>query len=77
MDFIKEAAHELRMTVAELARKLGVSRASIEYMRKKGIFDPIFCVKIEQATKGKILREHLRPDDYLEIWPELKKRANK
>jgi hypothetical protein len=29
------------------------------------------CVRIERATKGEVRRCDLRPDDYLEMWPEL------
>lgn len=30
------------------------------------------AVKIEQGTNGEITRKDLRPDDWAEIWPELK-----
>lgn len=29
------------------------------------------CVPIERATGGQVTRADLRPDDYLDIWPEL------
>lgn len=29
------------------------------------------CVRIEQATNGKVTRQDLRPHDWREIWPEL------
>ena len=29
------------------------------------------CVPIERATQGAVTRRDLRPDDYLDIWPEL------
>ncbi len=32
----------------------------------------IWCVRIETATDGKVRRQDLRPDDWAEIWPELK-----
>ena len=31
----------------------------------------IWCVRIENATDGKVSRRDLRPDDYFQIWPEL------
>jgi DNA-binding transcriptional regulator YdaS (Cro superfamily) len=30
------------------------------------------CIKIEQATNGKVTRKDLRPDDWMQIWPEFK-----
>lgn len=29
------------------------------------------CLLIEKATKGMVTRRDLRPDDWMEIWPEL------
>lgn len=29
------------------------------------------CVAIERATAGAVSRKDLRPDDWLDIWPEL------
>lgn len=31
-----------------------------------------FCPKIEVATNGQVTRRDLRPDDWMNIWPELK-----
>ncbi|MFC5498150.1 transcriptional regulator [Caenimonas terrae] len=32
---------------------------------------PEYCVSIEKATEGKVMRWELRPDDWHAIWPEL------
>lgn len=32
---------------------------------------PIYCTRIERATGGLVSRKDLRPDDWMEIWPEL------
>lgn len=32
------------------------------------------CVKIEQASKGELPRQQLRPLDYADHWPELAKK---
>lgn len=29
------------------------------------------CIDIETATNGAVTRQHLRPDDWHRIWPEL------
>ena len=49
---------------------------SIGYLRKacsiSQLLNPKICVSIERLTKGAIKRTHLRPNDFKEIWPELK-----
>lgn len=46
------------------------------YIRKavsaKQLLSPKLCVQIEQATDGAVTRRDLRPDDWAQIWPELK-----
>lgn len=37
--------------------------------------NPKMCVTIEKKTNGKITRKDLRPKDWADIWPELKKKA--
>lgn len=32
---------------------------------------PEKCVAIEKATQGQVTRKDLRPDDWMNIWPEL------
>ena len=34
---------------------------------------PLMAARIEQATKGAVTRQDLRPDDWKAIWPELTK----
>lgn len=31
----------------------------------------VWCVKIEVETGGRVSRRDLRPDDFVQIWPEL------
>lgn len=71
MDYLKEAAYELRMPITHLCRKLGVSSRIMAEWRKNHTFPPKVCVKIERWTEGKVTRQNLRPNDYAEIWPEL------
>jgi DNA-binding transcriptional regulator YdaS (Cro superfamily) len=33
---------------------------------------PERCVAIERATGRQVMRQDLRPDDWADIWPELK-----
>ncbi|MEB5483946.1 Cro/CI family transcriptional regulator [Burkholderia pseudomallei] len=53
-----------------LANSLGVTKAAVSQWKRVGV--PIrHCVAIECATRGKVSRRDLRPDDWHFIWPEL------
>lgn len=57
---------------AHLAQALGVRQPTISEWAKGERPIPIErCVQIEQATKGAVRRQDLRPDDWQRIWPEL------
>lgn len=61
---------------AALARALGVTPATVGQWLKPDVrtgreVPPKQCVRIEQLTQGAVTRRDLRPDDYLEFWPEL------
>ncbi|MDA8095289.1 MAG: Cro/CI family transcriptional regulator [Betaproteobacteria bacterium] len=59
-------------TAASLARKLDISPALISQWRTGVRPIPVKrCSAIELATKGAIHRRDLRPDDWMDIWPEL------
>lgn len=56
-----------------LAKAIGVSQQMISKLLNNPDF-PVSsktAVAIEQATKGKVTRKDLRPDDWFSIWPEL------
>src|SRR5690606_33751767 len=61
--------------VSALARNLGVKPPTVSQCAKSERPVPVErCFAIERATKGLITRRDLRPDDWHEIWPELKRR---
>lgn len=65
------------LTQAEFARRIGVSQAQV-YQFLNGI-RPVsekVCVRIEQETNGQLCRKDLRPDDWADIWPELRDAAH-
>jgi DNA-binding transcriptional regulator YdaS (Cro superfamily) len=71
---IDRAAVVLGSQVA-IADLLGVSKAAVNQWKADGREVPIqHCPTIEEATSGKVMRWHLRPDDWHLIWPELKGR---
>lgn len=73
MNVITQFISEQRLTQSAFARSVGMSQAML-YQITKGL-RPVpekLCVRIERATNGAISRRDLRPDDWADIWPELK-----
>ncbi|MBU3595112.1 helix-turn-helix domain-containing protein [Polynucleobacter sp. 86C-FISCH] len=55
-----------------LASKLKVVPSTIaNWKARTGMVPPKYCAKIEQITGGAITRQDLRPNDWLEYWPDL------
>jgi DNA-binding transcriptional regulator YdaS (Cro superfamily) len=55
-----------------LADILGVTKGAVHQWMASDRRVPIeHCTPIEQATKGLVTRQMLRPDDWRSIWPEL------
>jgi DNA-binding transcriptional regulator YdaS (Cro superfamily) len=60
-----------------LADILGVTKGAVHQWMSSDRQVPIeHCTPIEQATKGKVTRQMLRPNDWQSIWPELIEPAN-
>lgn len=71
MDYIREAAFELRMSHRQLAKTLEVSEQQLRNYRLGKQQLPVkLCVQLEQLTGGKVTRKQLR-QDWQELWPEL------
>ena len=70
MDYIREAAFEMRISLSELARRLDMTPQRLEYFRRTKPTEKM-CVQIEKMTNGVVTRKMLREHDYIEIWPEL------
>ncbi|MBD8531474.1 MULTISPECIES: YdaS family helix-turn-helix protein [unclassified Massilia] len=61
-----------RGRAVSLAARLGVSPSYLSQMANgKSPISPERCVDIWRETGGVVTREHLRPDDWRRIWPEL------
>lgn len=61
-----------RGRAAALAGRLGVSPSYVSQMANgQAPISPERCVDIWRETGGMVTREHLRPDDWQRIWPEL------
>jgi DNA-binding transcriptional regulator YdaS (Cro superfamily) len=63
-----------RGSLSSLAKQIGAHAPDLScWSSKKKPIPPFRCVDIEKATKGKVTRRDLRPDDWRQIWPELVK----
>jgi len=72
-----EQAIEVTGSQAALASSLGVKQPTIsEWLRGGRPIPPVRSVQIERATGGHVMRWHLRPDDWRDIWPELADRPD-
>lgn len=56
-----------------LAEKINVFQSDVSNWRRGSRPVPVNkCTAIEKATNGAVTRKDLRPDDWADIWPELK-----
>lgn len=65
-----EVAAEACDGLAKLAELMGESLQTVSNWRSRGV--PVLrCAKLEQVAGRKVMRWHLRPQDWHLIWPEL------
>ena len=58
--------------LAQFARDVGVSiNAAWQWKEGKRPVPAHHCKKIVEISKGKVSLQDLRPDDWIQIWPEL------
>ena len=59
---------------AELARRLGITPVAVWQWASTGAharaIPPRQCIRIEALTGGRVTRRHLRPEDWMDFWPE-------
>ncbi len=67
---MEQTTHEQRLLIAALC---GIGEPYLyQVLTRRRVASEKLCVLIERATAGRIMRWHLRPDDWADIWPELK-----
>lgn len=71
MNKLAKAAIAVSGGQTDLAKKLGVSRPAVSRWLVYG-FPVLRCEAIEIATEGRVHRKITRPDDWQDLWPELK-----
>lgn len=70
---LKTYINSERGTATKLAAAIGVSLSYLSQMSDgTSAISPKRCVAIEEATEGCVSRKDLRPDDWSDIWPELR-----
>lgn len=78
---MEEKAIELAASVAgsqsALARALKLSPQAVQKWCSSGVVPVGRCLAIERATKGKVTRKDLRPNDWQNYWPELARKTKK
>lgn len=72
----KEYISSERGNSASLSKSIGVSMSFLSQMASgDAAISPQRCVAIERATNGQVTRQELRPNDWMDIWPELSEKA--
>jgi len=65
----------LGITLAQLARDLGITRSAINDWKKKGVHIPSeYCALLENKLKNTsdpLTKIDMRPDDWQKWWPDL------
>ncbi|WP_082524858.1 YdaS family helix-turn-helix protein [Pseudorhodoferax sp. Leaf274] len=84
MDHHAEARrHAIHEAATLLGGQAGLARV-LRYKDRRNVhpwmsgerpLPPEHCVRVEQETGGAVGRKRLRPDDWFDIWPELKDAA--
>ncbi len=73
-DHVRRAIKIVGSGVA-LAERLDVTPVNLNsWASGKRPVPIIRCVEIEEITGGQVTRKQLRPDDWYQIWPELREK---
>ena len=69
---LSEYLSEFKISQQDAAIGIGVSAGRVgHFCRGEDIPPPKVCVRIERWSNGRVARPELRPDDFLDFWPEL------
>ena len=69
---LSEYLSEPTIVAKDFAASIGIPGALLSQWRNEIRQIPLDrCYAIEQATAGAVTRKDLRPDDWMNIWPEL------
>lgn len=76
MDLKTYIRNSERGAIALLAKRISGHQSDVsDWVKGVRPVPAARCVAIEKATAGQVTRQELRPDDWHQIWPELKRGA--
>mgnify|MGYP003352363336 FL=1 len=70
MNIVDQIVASMDTSISGLARDLGLRRQNIQGWKTNGI-PARYCPQLEQMTGGKVSRKEMRPNDWMQFWPEL------
>lgn len=70
MSILEQILAARNSSISALARDLGITRQNVQAWKNNGI-PARYCPQLEQMTGGKVTRKEMRPDDWMQFWPEL------
>ena len=70
MHIVDQIVSAMDTSISGLARDLGLRRQNVQGWKTNGI-PARYCPQLEQMTGGKITRKEMRPNDWMQFWPEL------
>lgn len=69
---LDEYLKKYKIPVSVFAKKIGAHQPDVSrWVSGKRAVPVSWCVPIEQATNGEVMRQKLRPDVCQRFWPEL------
>lgn len=70
MHVVDQIVSAMDTSISGLARDLGLRRQNVQGWKTNGI-PARYCSQLEQMTGGKVTRKDMRPNDWMQFWPEL------
>lgn len=77
---VKRIISALGITQGELGAKMGLTKGGVSKWKEYKYIPSRHCYQLEQLlrkTSDKMTRIDLRPDDWMDKWPDLAKKVNK
>ncbi len=70
MSTLEQIVTAMDTSISGLARDLNLTRQVVQAWKTNGI-PARYCPQLEQMTGGKVTRKEMRPNDWMQFWPEL------
>ena len=70
MSTLEQIVSAMGTSISGLARDMNLTRQVVQAWKTNGI-PARYCSQLEQMTGGKVTRKEMRPNDWMQFWPEL------